>query len=362
MSCWGNSKNTKFIAGLCLSISTGTVMATPSDLADLSMQDLMRLNVRDESLTGESFRERWSVEYSYRQLRLDGYQMDDNSVGIMEILFTPGQMRTDRNFPVVPVKSTQEVHTFDLGYRVNDKLKLSLSVPFIRQDTDHISSVTGFEAFNISSSGIGDISLISTLYVPINDRSAWQFSAGVSFPTGSIDERGDTPRNGAGTFERLPYTKQLGTGTWDFPLSISYLRNQGSLDWGAQVTARTHLGENSNDYHLGNRYGLNIWAQYFTKTYFHPGVKLAWQHIDRIHGADVSLTMPGPFPYAAPIANPSFFGGNNINLSLLLKVCNGETHCKKYADLEFTKPVYRNMTGVQPKEDYQFSISFGLKF
>ena len=360
MSCWG--KNYQLIVSFYLLISSVTVLATPSDLADLSMQDLMRLNIRDTAMSEDGFHERWSVEYSYRQLRLDGYQMDDRSVGLMDILFSPGEIRTDRNFPILPVKSTQEVHSFDLGYRVNDKLKFSLSIPFVRQDTDHISSVAGFEDFNIASSGIGDISLLSTWYMPINDRSAWQFSGGVSFPTGSIDEKGDTPRNGAGTDERLPYTKQLGTGTWDLPLSISYLRHEGSLDLGTQLTARIHIGENSNNYHLGNRYGINIWAQYFSQSYFHPGVKLAWQHIDPIHGADVSLIKPGQFPFMAAIANPAFYGGDNMNLSMLMKVCNAETNCKKYADFEFTKPVYRNMTGVQPKEDYQFSISFGLKF
>ena len=370
MSRRGYQKTSKFIAGFSLLlfsfsvlvISTGTALATPSDLADLSMQDLMRLNIRDESLSEDGFRERWSVEYSYRQLRIDGYQMGNNSVGLMDILFTPGEVRTDRNFPVVPTKSTQEVHSFDVGYRVNDKLKLSLSVPLVRQDTDHISSVMGFDAFNVASSGIGDISLLSTWYVPISDSSAWQFSGGISVPTGSIDEMGDTPRAGVGTIEQLPFTKQLGTGTWDLPLSLSYLQNHGPWDFGTQLTARIHLGKNDRDYHLGNRYGINIWAQYFTQSFFHPGVKLAWQHIDAIDGTDVDLLMTGQFPFSNAISNPSFFGGNNINFSLLMKVCNAETNCKKYADLEFTKPVYRNMTGIQPKEDYQFSISFGLKF
>ncbi len=362
MSCWGNNKNNKLIVSLYLSISTCTVLATPSDLADLSMQDLMRLNIQDKPMSDDGIHERWSIEYSYRRLHLDGYQMDDNTVGLMDILYSHGEMRTDRNFPVLPVKSTQEVHSFNLSYKVNNKLKLSLIVPLVRQDTDHISSMMGFDAFNIASSGIGDISLLSTWYMPINDLSAWQFSGGISIPTGSIDEKGDTPRNGAGTLEQLPFTKQLGTGTWDLPLSLSYLHNYGSWDFGTQLTARIHFGKNDRDYHLGNRYGLNLWAQYFTNSYFHPGVKLAWQHIEPISGFDVDLMVPGPFPFTNAISNPDFFGGNNINLSLLMKVCNAETNCKKYADLEFTKPVYRNMTGVQPKEDYQFSVSFGLKF
>ena len=354
----GYQKTGKFIAGFSLLlfsfsvlvISTGTALATPSDLADLSMQDLMRLNIRDESLSEEGFRERWSVEYSYRQLRIDGYQMGNNSVSLEQVLFTPGEVRTNRNFPILPTKSTQEVHSFDIGYRVNDRLKLSLVLPFVKQDTDHISSVPGFDAFNIASSGIGDISLLSTWYIPINDRSAWQLAGGVSIPTGSIDETADTPMRGLGTIDQLPFTKQLGTGTWDLPLSLSYLRNDGLWDWGAQLSARIHIGKNDRGYHLGDRYGINIWAQYFTQSFFHPGVKLAWQHIDSIHGTDTDLLVPGPFPFSTAITNPDFYGGNNINLSLLMKVCNSDTHCKKYADLEFTKPVYRSMTGIQPKK------------
>ena len=360
MSCANKSNSPGLFISLLFIIISTVAHATPSDLADLSMQDLMRLNIREKPL--DDVKERWSVEYSFRQLYLDGYQMDDRSAGLMEILFTPGEMRTDRNFPVVPTKSTQNVCSFDIGYRLNNNLKFSLSVPFISQNTDHISSVSGFEAFNIGSSGLGDISLLATWYMPITNRSAWQISGGVSLPTGSIDEKGDSPRNGAGTLEQLPFTKQLGTGTWDIPLSLSYLHNFGSWDLGAQLTARLHLGKNDRGYHLGDRYGINLWAQYFTTTYFHPGIKLAWQHIDPIDGVDVDLLVPGPFPFSNAISNPAFFGGNNINLSLLMKVCNAKTHCKKYADLEFTRPVYRNMTGVQPRETYQFSISFGLKF
>lgn len=362
MSYWGVNHKKSLLTGVILFLIAGTTLATPSDLADLSLQDLMRLSIRDEPLSRKSLREHWTVEYSYRQLHLDGYQMGSDTVSIDEVLFTPGEIRTDRNFPIVPVKATQEVHQFDFGYRVNDKLKLSLSVPFVRQNTHHISSVSGFEAFSVGTSGIGDVSLLSTWYKPINNRSAWQFTGGISFPTGSIDESGDTPRKGAGTIEVLPYTKQLGTGTWDLPLSLSYIRTDGFWNWGAQITARIHTGKNDRGYHLGDRYGVNFWGQYFTRSYFHPGIKLAWQHTDPINGIDVDLLMPGRFPFPASITNPDFYGGDNINLSLMLKVCDYEAGCKRYADLEFTKPVYRDMTGIQPREDYQFSISFGIKF
>ncbi len=348
--------------GACLLFHCSFSIATPSDLADLSLQDLLRLEIHDDPFPVETLKERWTIEYSFRQLKLNGYQMADRSVGLEQIFQAAGEPRTAMNFPVVPIKATQEVHTFDISYRMNDRLKISLSVPLVKQNTEHVSSVPGFERFAIQSSGIGDVSFFSHWYQPLNAHSALQLSFGLSIPTGSIDEKGDTPRNGAGTLEQLPFTKQLGSGTWDLPMALSYLRHDGSWDWGVQATARIHLGRNHHNYHLGDRYGINVWAQYFTKSYFHPGVRVAWQHINPIDGIDTELLMPGQFRFPSPISNPDFYGGNNVNLSLLMKVCNSETNCKKYADLEFTRPVYRNMTGIQPREDYQFRISFGLKF
>lgn len=363
MSYWENHKiNARLTICLCLSSFCCSAVATPSELADLSLQDLMRLSIHDKPLSGEQYQGRWSVEYSYRQLRVDGYKMGTNSVSLDEVLFTPGKVRTGTNFPIVPIRAIQEVHSFEVGYRVNDQLTLSLVAPFVSQNTDHITSIAGFETFNISSSGIGDVSLLSTWYMPINQESAWQFTGGVSIPTGSIDESADTPRNGVGTVDTLPYTKQLGSGTWDLPLSLSYLRNDGLWHLGSQLTTRIYMGKNDRGYHLGNRYGISFWAQYFTKSWLHPGIKLAYQHIDQIDGTDTELLVPGLFPFPAAISNPDFYGGDNIYLSLMLKICNAETNCRKYADLEFSKPVYQDLNGIQPKEDYQFSISFGMKF
>lgn len=68
-------------------------------------------------------------------------------------------------------------------------------LPFIYQETDHVSVVPGFDEFLISSSGIGDISL-SASYPVWNSTSQFLLAiAGISLPVGSIEETGGTPRD-----------------------------------------------------------------------------------------------------------------------------------------------------------------------
>ena len=77
---------------------------------------------------------------------------------IRDVLFEPGaEARTEYNYPVVPTEITQEVHALRVGYDLTDATTLRAQLPFVMQSTDHISIVPGYDAFNISSEGIGDI-------------------------------------------------------------------------------------------------------------------------------------------------------------------------------------------------------------
>ena len=51
----------------------------------------------------------------------------------------------------------------------------------------------------------------------------------------SIDEKGDTPR-GRGT--QVPYTMQLGSGTWDLDAGVAYAGTTGRWHWGHSEMVR----------------------------------------------------------------------------------------------------------------------------
>ena len=111
------------------------------------------------------------------------------------VLFRPGvDARTENNYPVVPTEITQEVHAIRVGYDLSPATTVRVQVPFVMQSTDHISIVPGYDAFNISSEGIGGMAIVADTTLSQSLNSAWKAEAGLCVSTGSIDEDGDTLR------------------------------------------------------------------------------------------------------------------------------------------------------------------------
>ena len=333
--------------------------SVPTDLLEMSIEDLFMVEVSDDDKTDSADSKRWSFSYSYRKARFKDYLDGSNRVPVRDVLFSPGEEpRTDKNFPVVPTDIEQEIHTFNIGYDVATDVSVSLSIPYIKQSTDHISIVSGYSNFNISSDGVGDITLLGSYSFAKTVRSRWQVGLGVSLPTGSIDEEGDTPR--APGNQQLPYTMQLGSGTYDVPAYVSYLRNETAFTWGADVSAKMRLGENDRDYRLGNTVSASSWARLTTISWIQPSIKVGYRYWADIHGADTSLSVPGPYPYPAPVVDPSLFGGDQVDLLIGLRIpVSGN---ERYFDLEFGKPIYQSLTGPQSSEDYRFAVTFSSSF
>jgi hypothetical protein len=333
--------------------------SVPADLLDLSIDELLSADVRGSDGSFTRPIRPWSFTYRYDESRFKDYLDGSNRIPVGDVLFSPGEEpRTDKNFPVVPTDITQEVHSVIVSYDFKSNLSVSMAIPYIRQSTDHISIVPGYSEFNISSDGIGDIALLGNYKFSQSITGRWQAGLGVSLPTGSIDEKGDTPR--APGKQQLPYTMQLGSGTYDIPFYVSYLGHQALFNWGADLSGKIRLGDNDRDYHLGNTMSALAWLRLTTLSWVQPSVKLSYRYWADIHGEDTSLSVPGPYPYPAPVVDPSLFGGDQVNLSVGLRVPVFSPH--RYIDLEFSKPVYQSLNGPQSSEDYRFSIAFSLAF
>ena len=145
-------------AGLCsvwLQCGMAAGQTVPADLLDVSLEDLFSANIVENQ---EVENERWHLSYSYSRSTFDEYRDGSERLGYDDVLWGgPGETRTRKNFPVVPTKITQEVHSLLLAYEISSALGIRVSVPFIEQSTDHISIVPNYSDFNISSDGIGDV-------------------------------------------------------------------------------------------------------------------------------------------------------------------------------------------------------------
>jgi hypothetical protein len=347
------------LIGLISATDQTVAQSVPADLLELSVEDLLSMEIdQSNESPGKPIRP-WTFSYAYHFSEFNDYLNGTDKVSVDDVLFTPGEeARTDKNFPVVPTLIEQEIHSLAVEYNFSRDFSIRASAPYVKQSTDHISIIPGYSSFNISSSGIGDVSLIGNYRFAQSISGHWQIGLGMSFPVGSIDEEGDTPR--APGKQQLPYTMQLGSGTYDVPAYIAFQANEYAFEWGVGLSGKLRLGENDREYRLGNRVSALAWLRLTTLSYIQPSLKLKYRYWGEIRGEDESLSVPGPFPYPAPVVDPSLFGGEIVTLSLGLKIPIFNRY--RYIDLEFGKPVYQSLNGPQSSEDYRFSIGFSFVY
>ena len=325
--------------------------STPSEMAEMSLQELFFEDIYEEGVTSP-----WTLASQFKSVEFKGYLDGTKSLSNDEVLWSgpmSGEPRTGKNFPVVPTVITQNAAIFALGYKFSNQWQGSLLVPYIHQETDHISIIPDYNNFNIDSSGVGDITVVALYNWLTTNKGVWGFSFGVSLPLGSIDEVGDTPRE-AGD-QQLPYTMQLGSGTYDFPFALNY-QYSGAHDINVGLTAKIRIGTNDRNYRLGNKYGLNGRYAYDLSPKLQAFVLLDFEYSKSIHGQDDDLLLPAlpDNPYPASITNPDLFGGKKVNLGLglLWRVVNDFR-----LTVEIGAPLYQNLNGPQPKENWQTTIN-----
>ena len=344
--------------GLLIASLAATAQTVPTDLLDLSIEELFDANVVSD-VDREASRRKWHVSYTYAVSDYDEYYIGNNSLSYDDVLFTPGvDTRTANNYPVVPTEITQEVHAIRVAYDLTAETTIRAQLPLVMQSTDHISIVPGYDAFNISSEGLGDVAVVLDSTVAQSLNSIWKIGAGVSMPTGSIDEEGDTPR--APGNQQLPYTMQLGSGTWDVPLFLSFRKYESRWDWGVDASFTWRTGTNDRDYRLGNKAGIGGWLMWKDAGIFQPGVRLDYRWRDDISGQDAALSVPNPvFPYPAPVTNPQAFGGEQIDLTGFLRLSLDKGW---YIEAAYAQPLYLDLNGPQSSEKYHFTLEIGTSF
>lgn len=341
---------------LALTSYLANAQSTPAEFAEMSLQELFELNI-DSKQEENSSPPKWTLSYQYKYAEFDGYLNDDSSLSFDEVLWSgSSELRTDKNFPIVPTVIKQQAHLFSLGYQYSDIISFHVALPVIKQATDHISSVPNYDEFLLETSGFGD-TVLSVNYKFVNeDEHKWWFGLGVSFPTGSIDEVGDTPREPGD--QQLPYTMQLGSGTVDLPIEFNY-QHLGNHDFSLRLSAMLRTGSNDRNYRLGNNYRISGKYQLVLSNVVYFFVGSEFQYSSRIQGRDDTLLVDAPIPYPAGITNAAFYGGRKVSLKSGLSWRLDE---KFKLNIELSKPVYQHLNGPQPKEVWRSSVQISRVF
>lgn len=285
---------------------------------------------------------KWMLSYQYMYMNMHGNRDGKDRVSTSDVL---------KEYMVAPTDMIMQMHMLGVMYTPIDKLTLMAMIPYLDVEMDHVNR-RGVK-FTTRSDGIGDVK-VSALYSFLNmDNVQFILNAGVSLPTGSIDEEDDTP---AGQDVQLPYPMQLGSGTVDLLPGITYLGHKKKWSWGSQFMATIRLGENDNDYTLGDRYRLTFWLSRKLLDWLSTSARLDWQLWEDIDGADPKLN-----PAMVPTADPDLRDGRRIDFLLGANISPSQGKMKnaKLA-IEGGFPVYQSLDGPQLETDWL--ITAGLQW
>lgn len=255
-----------------------------------------------------------------------------------------------QGFLVTPTEMDMDMLMFGAMYAPTDEVTVMAMLPYLRNEMDHVTGMGG--RFTTKSEGLGDVRVGALVSVYDDHNQRIHLNLGLSLPTGSIDERDDTP---AMANALLPYPMQLGSGTYDLLPGVTYLGQREDWSWGAQVIPRFHLGENDRDYRRGNRVDATGWgARNFGNLSL--SVRLQAAHWGNIHGADPELN-----PNVVPTADPQNQGGDRVDalFGINYYAQEGFLAGNRFA-LEVGAPVFEDLDGPQLETDWV--ATFGWQF
>lgn len=294
----------------------------------------------------------WMLSYRYNRMEMQGNRDGTHDVGTAAIL---------TNFMVAPLDMTMEMHSFGGMYGLSDRWTVTAMLPYLRKSMNSVN--LGGVRFRTQSSGIGD-ARIGGIFTVFNNESKngkerqgdiLLLNLGLGLPTGATDKRDATP---ASPSQKLAYGMQLGSGTFDPSLGITYTQKHDRWSWGGQVSAVQHIGMNSEGYRQGSLYSATGWFSRVLSGFASASFRLDGKSWGDIHGRDAALN-----PAMAPGARPDLRSGTRIDalVGLNLYRPDGVMAGHRFA-VEFGLPVYQNLDGPQMKSDWRLTAGWQKAF
>jgi len=304
--------------------------------------------------------EKKQVMFSYRYMHVNMQNISDGKTKVTnDAIFI--------NHIMAPEQMNMDMHMFMAMYGITDKTNLmgmfnyninSMSMSTLSGSHNH--NHNGSEVDNVNNemvtktSGIGDLKL-NLLHDFLGSKSHHLLiSLGLNIPVGSINKKGDN--GNMYSDKRLPYSMQLGSGTWDLMPGIIYSYENGAISISSQLISTVRTGYNNVGYKLGNEATLNNWFAYRWCKNLSSSFRIESYTSDHIKGKDASL-----YEGYEPSANPLYYGGEKINgfAGANFYFRKGLLKNNKIG-IEYGFPFYQNLNGIQINTKTSLYLSWSV--
>ncbi|QSA97034.1 DUF3570 domain-containing protein [Methylococcus sp. EFPC2] len=259
-----------------------------------------------------------------------------------------------------PTEMSMQMHMLDLMYAPTDWLNLMLMPQLVdmKMKLEPLAGATGESEHGggHETHGLGDT--LMAAMVKVLDLSGHHFvhvGVGVSAPTGDVDATLDGREGG----ELQDYGMQLGSGTWDFKPSLTYLGHAGDWSWGAQVNATKRLDKRNNSgYVLGDQVQANAWGSYNFTPWLTASVRGVYTEQGKIRGE-----LNRDHSHSAPVDFPSNYGGKfwDVGFGLNLAVPSG-AFAGHQLSVEWLQPVADKFNGYQLEREGSLYANWNYAF
>ena len=336
----------RLLKHLTLSLSLSALLAAPSfahegETPAIPAAEHAPIGVMQDHMHNKG---EWMLSYRYMHMDMGGNRVGSTAISTADTL---------NQFMIAPLAMKMDMHMLGAMYGISDRITVMAMVPYIDKSMDLITRM-GMD-FNTGTGGVGDVKLSAMISLVKTAKHRLHINAGLSLPTGSIDERAAIPIN---PDAQLPYPMQVGSGNWDLMPGITYSGTSELFYWGAQASAVIRTGSNDRDWSLGDRVQVTAWNMVRLNTAFDVGLRATYTHWGNVDGADGEL-----MPMMVQTANPMLQGGERLDLSLALnyQVQSGSLKGHRLA-AEVTLPVWQNLDGPQMEQNWGLMVGWQKAF
>lgn len=302
------------------------------------------------SITADHYHSKGGIMLSYRfmSMHMEGLVNSSGAISNNDV--------HDAGYMVTPLKMPMEMHMFGLMYAPSNKVTLLGMINIIKNDMNlQMKMMESSAPFSTSSSGFGDLKL-GMIYNFLNkNQNSLHGNLTFSIPTGSFSKTDKTPMSASNEIQ-LPYPMQIGSGTFDTNLGITYLGQRKTFSWGSQVKGTFRFGKNADDYALGDRYKLNNWLAIKATNWLSFSARIEGIIVDKIRGVNANLK-----PMMVTTADTSNSGGKYINRAFGFNVYASKGKLKDLRlGFEYSNPFYQKPKGIQL--NLKETITVGLQY
>lgn len=298
------------------------------------------------SVMGDHYHGKGEVMFSYRFMPMF-------MKGVLQSTDDIEDESVFENFMASPQEMQMNMHMLGAMYAVSDNVTLMAMANYISNNMDLKTRMDS--EFTTESSGFSDISISGLIKILNQNRQSLHANLGVSLPVGSISERDDTPMMEDAV---LAYPMQMGSGTFDPSVGITYLGQSNLLSWGFQPKYKFRIGDNAENYSLGNRFDAVAWGAIKMSDLLSFSTSLSYFNLGEIEGSDARLN-----PMMMPLFNTNNSGRSQLDVGLgsNLYISKGSLKNLRFG-VEVKLPVYQDVNGIQMKNKLMGMLGIQYSF